>query len=1531
MPVIRISGVPNLGRLAGSSSLYEYITENCNDFNYPTASNLVYRFINGGHDVFYNNARIGIIAINTSLNWNLSFINGPNVNEYDLRSVVMHQVMHLLGFYSTMGIDGIPITNGGLYDYYDNYLYRYDVNTITNGTKVIIGDCLNNCWHLNPAITNFEEDVKNSCDPSIYTYGIGDPFIAATANKDDFDSNISLDNYEYLSHLSENCNANGMNLLMRPKFTEGERRVLIQAAEQEILCKLGYQINLCNGCPLIAHFERTNNTSAFNCCTKLYNACTNDDLEIDLTKLLCNDIGENKEITDVFFSVNQQFPNQAMQVTWNYGDPIAIVRASSPGYYRLSYTTKGCDCKLDNAYIEILIGVCCTPDPPCVNLVCTNGFEEFDEGCSLSYSIGQRFWGFEGNTYNCVNFENGPNKFVGLFAIHDVVNGLCFKLKEPILNGCSLNISFKAYTGEADRELIILGSEMPPCEANDKLVAKGCLNVTACSGYDYEPDCISNGIPIAIGSVFTSYSINNFVNPGLPMNYIIIYPNDYFNQNFSSQIFIDDVIVQSTCSFIPDFTFSDCFDYQITFTAFPEKPGFSYNWDFADGNSATGRNVSHNYQTNGSYTVTLTVTDECNNSKTVIKNVLVNCPNVCNCQTDYVVGHNQNSVTNIDRTQIPALLGYKSICINGRLNINRAHQIFNHCTIFFAPGASIAVNSNSRLTSGYSNYLACQGKMYLGIIADPGSTLYAFHNTIQDAEIGIELNPGARIFSLTQNAFIGNHIGISMPQGGDFTSPIITNNHFSSINGLLPPRSGELTYAGIYSSGALAIIKHCDFTNMRNGIICENYSIVFVEDDCEFTDLIPENLNSTAGVPDGVGVYVDRSIINVSNCTITNSLIAINTNYSWILNVSENIIQNNRVGLHDRFSYGPGTIVDNQVLEYWEQGIRIDNPLNGIFFKINDNIFLNQNAQASTQAEAAAIFLDNVRSLQALIPSQLVHNIITQKSSYKGIFIRNSDNIAAQINEVHYNGFELYGNSGFDLQNVNNSAFYSNTVDGQVQSNLIASGFSASLSPLNLYCCNDVDFTAYGFVFSGDCDKSIWRQNLLNNHYRALFIQSGSYFGLQPDFTSGLSTPPGDQWSNSLYPIAGSYHAYNENGAGSILTRASRVFSNTCNIPYWPPTIFPVQSCSYNQSHWFILTESLVNDCEQDEGCPVLNFGNPILNDDDLLTGSDTIIARGQLLFEDHGYCLNFEGQRRLFSKLHEHPELRITGSPTDSFYLANLNTDLYSLYKVDSLKYKAMSCVSGYIELLNQSNDTIRHYVAVLKTLDSLYTLASSNEDSIALENLMIANSTILEEQNVNIVSSINQLSSNRIPLIALAQMINNGITANDILYSNLLSVNRIYLGTILIGIDTLSSGQKDSLFYIANQCPLDGGKAVYMARSLYNLYGPLDINDDSICVPIAPIIISNSNDAMNSKLNYYPVPLRDELILQLNSKQNLVDQFSLIEASSGKIVKELKINKIQEPNIRINISEISEGMYIFTLRSKGLLVSTGKIVKIN
>lgn len=36
----------------------------------------------------------------------------------------------------------------------------------------------------------------------------------------------------------------------------------------------------------------------------------------------------------------------------------------------------------------------------------------------------------------------------------------------------------------------------------------------------------------------------------------------------------------------------------------------SYSWDFGDGNQSQGKTVSHVYQTAGTYTITLTVTDK---------------------------------------------------------------------------------------------------------------------------------------------------------------------------------------------------------------------------------------------------------------------------------------------------------------------------------------------------------------------------------------------------------------------------------------------------------------------------------------------------------------------------------------------------------------------------------------------------------------------------------------------------------------------------------------------------------------------------------------------------------------------------------------------------------------------------------------------------------------------------------------------------------------------------------------------------------
>ncbi|MDD3877915.1 MAG: PKD domain-containing protein [Bacteroidales bacterium] len=83
---------------------------------------------------------------------------------------------------------------------------------------------------------------------------------------------------------------------------------------------------------------------------------------------------------------------------------------------------------------------------------------------------------------------------------------------------------------------------------------------------------------------------------------------------------------------IYDFTVSDdtvCPGESITFTTLPYPDVINYQWDFGDGNSATGLSVTHQYANLGEYIVSLilTTTDGCS-SDTIQKNVVVDGPEI---------------------------------------------------------------------------------------------------------------------------------------------------------------------------------------------------------------------------------------------------------------------------------------------------------------------------------------------------------------------------------------------------------------------------------------------------------------------------------------------------------------------------------------------------------------------------------------------------------------------------------------------------------------------------------------------------------------------------------------------------------------------------------------------------------------------------------------------------------------------------------------------------------------------------------------
>ena len=82
--------------------------------------------------------------------------------------------------------------------------------------------------------------------------------------------------------------------------------------------------------------------------------------------------------------------------------------------------------------------------------------------------------------------------------------------------------------------------------------------------------------------------------------------------NNCTSTFTDSVIIQSSSSCSASYSVSKdtstAFGVILTNTS-SDSATHTYSWDFGDGNSATGRTPSHQYQSFGSYSVCLTITD----------------------------------------------------------------------------------------------------------------------------------------------------------------------------------------------------------------------------------------------------------------------------------------------------------------------------------------------------------------------------------------------------------------------------------------------------------------------------------------------------------------------------------------------------------------------------------------------------------------------------------------------------------------------------------------------------------------------------------------------------------------------------------------------------------------------------------------------------------------------------------------------------------------------------------------------------------
>lgn len=211
-------------------------------YNFSPIGGLIYgspwKYINGGTDPLSfplfgtgedeYHGYVQFNFIDGLVDWHYDLTNNPGSTEIDFYSVVLHEVLHLLGFASLIDEDGTGITGASLYSKYDTYLR----DSLGTGGWLIGGTCYDYDFD-NAYLGNI---VTSGCNQVIYDNGI-DIFPVFTAFIDGVYAMGSA-----LSHLHDGCNGFGdPYFLMNPTSGDGEVTRNLTPEEVTILCDIGYQ------------------------------------------------------------------------------------------------------------------------------------------------------------------------------------------------------------------------------------------------------------------------------------------------------------------------------------------------------------------------------------------------------------------------------------------------------------------------------------------------------------------------------------------------------------------------------------------------------------------------------------------------------------------------------------------------------------------------------------------------------------------------------------------------------------------------------------------------------------------------------------------------------------------------------------------------------------------------------------------------------------------------------------------------------------------------------------------------------------------------------------------------------------------------------------------------------------------------------------------------------------------------------------------------------------------------------------------
>ncbi len=510
--------------------------------------------------------------------------------------------------------------------------------------------------------------------------------------------------------------------------------------------------------------------------------------------------------------------------------------------------------------------------------------------------------------------------------------------------------------------------------------------------------------------------------------------------------------------------------------------------------------------------------------------------------------------------------------------------------------------------------------------------------------------------------------------------------------------------------------------------------------------------------------------------------------------------------------------------------------------------------------------------------------------------------------------------NGIIVNGSNNTEISCNVVEGSdnFSARIHQSAITNVLGSDQVISCNIVDGTMNGIRMVGDAGLNVLIQgNEFNNHNLGLFYNQG--------VTNGQDRK-GNLWL--INPLNLTWGAFNDN---PVMAQFFPNYYDDIN-PSAPTgkTYKPATSTTNPYGHdpfdWFEFEDDFIDNltfhclvnndhyCDQFPPCP----GCPI----DIVIHER--IARDSI--ENAPYTVEtlWRLKRELYRKLLTDSTL-LSITLFEDFYNEMEASVTAQLEQLNGEQYEIMQLDQSIINNLNQNRITLDVQMALLAEQMELYrqALDAGADPSAYLLNIqnirLNMESLMTYNRNVfNIADSSLVLTADNI------RMVNESIYSSETIEENEQLVNEIYLSVLGQEQTVFSQDAIDQLEFIAGQCPLAGGNAVFRARAILSLISDNYVYDDvNICLQ-AGIVLRQSPKKPTA--NLYPNPANSSVTLIYELPEGSNAELLLFN-SVGKLQLKLPLNS-ETTRINFPTKHLTPGVYHYSVNSNNEFQLNGKLV---